>query len=45
MRIEVDAREVKEVTLDAQGRVTLGAEYSGETLQVVIVSPSGDDEA
>jgi hypothetical protein len=39
----VDAREVKELSVDSKGRVTIGAKYAGKDVTVAIVGPTSDD--
>lgn len=42
--VEVDPVEVRERTADDKGRITLGADYSGETVRVAVLDvPSEDD--
>lgn len=43
MKVEVPATDVEERKADDRGRVTIGAEYAGQTVTVAVLEAEADD--
>ena len=41
--VDVDPVDVKERSVDPQGRVSVGTDYAGETVRVAVVETVGED--
>lgn len=43
MKVEIEPRQLVERKADDRGRVTLGSEFAGETVRLLILEDEGDE--